>query len=193
MVHDLAIDAVSAATPPLTAGQAASIEFTAPETPGDYDIPLPAACAHDEGRVDSRGIGAARAKARAYETTDPQSAIRTTLSPVSLREAISTPAGKAPYVRRLFDTIADRYDLITVLLSYGQDRRWKRRLIDLAGPLAGPHRARPGVRNRRSRVARIRRGARVTGARRHLSHDRVGQGKAAVDERRVTPGSSSAT
>jgi ubiquinone/menaquinone biosynthesis methyltransferase len=56
---------------------------------------------------------------------------------VSLRDAISTPAGKAPYVRRLFDTIADRYDLITVLLSYGQDQRWKRRLIDLAGPLEG--------------------------------------------------------
>jgi len=56
---------------------------------------------------------------------------------VSLREAISTPAGKAPYVRRLFHTIADHYDLITVLLSYGQDRRWKRRLIDLAGSLDG--------------------------------------------------------
>jgi ubiquinone/menaquinone biosynthesis methyltransferase len=56
---------------------------------------------------------------------------------VSLREAISTPAGKAPYVRRLFDTIADRYDLITVLLSYGRDRRWKRRLIDLASQLEG--------------------------------------------------------
>jgi ubiquinone/menaquinone biosynthesis methyltransferase len=56
---------------------------------------------------------------------------------VSLRHTISTPAGKAPYVRRLFDTIADRYDLITVLLSYGQDQRWKRRLIDLAGPLDG--------------------------------------------------------
>jgi plastocyanin domain-containing protein len=36
MVHDLAIDAVSALTPPLTAGQIASIEFTAPEKPGDY-------------------------------------------------------------------------------------------------------------------------------------------------------------
>jgi demethylmenaquinone methyltransferase/2-methoxy-6-polyprenyl-1,4-benzoquinol methylase len=32
-------------------------------------------------------------------------------------------------VRRLFSTIADRYDLITVLLSYGRDRRWKQRLI----------------------------------------------------------------
>jgi demethylmenaquinone methyltransferase/2-methoxy-6-polyprenyl-1,4-benzoquinol methylase len=56
---------------------------------------------------------------------------------VSLRKAISTPAGKAPYVRRLFHTIADRYDLITVILSYGQDQRWKRRLIDRAGPLDG--------------------------------------------------------
>jgi len=54
-----------------------------------------------------------------------------------LREAIATPGGKAPYVRRLFATIADRYDLITVLLSYGQDRRWKRRVAGLAGPLAG--------------------------------------------------------
>ena len=35
-------------------------------------------------------------------------------------------------MRRLFSTIADRYDLITVLLSYGQDRRWKRRVARLA-------------------------------------------------------------
>ncbi len=54
-----------------------------------------------------------------------------------LRDVISTPAGKAPYVRHLFATIADRYDLITILLSYGQDRRWKRRLIALAAPGAG--------------------------------------------------------
>lgn len=49
-----------------------------------------------------------------------------------LRGDISTPAGKQRYVRRLFATIADRYDFITVFLSYGQDRRWKRRLIALA-------------------------------------------------------------
>lgn len=51
---------------------------------------------------------------------------------MTLRRAISTPEGKRRYVRRLFATIADRYDLITRLLSYGQDRRWKRRLIALA-------------------------------------------------------------
>jgi demethylmenaquinone methyltransferase / 2-methoxy-6-polyprenyl-1,4-benzoquinol methylase len=32
----------------------------------------------------------------------------------------------------LFATIADRYDLITVLLSYGRDRAWKRRLVEMS-------------------------------------------------------------
>jgi demethylmenaquinone methyltransferase/2-methoxy-6-polyprenyl-1,4-benzoquinol methylase len=50
----------------------------------------------------------------------------------TLRSAISTPAGKRRYVRRLFATIADRYDFITSFLSYGLDQRWKRRLIRLA-------------------------------------------------------------
>ena len=51
---------------------------------------------------------------------------------MTLRSTISTPDGKRRYVRRLFATIADRYDFITVFLSYGRDRRWKRRLIGLA-------------------------------------------------------------
>lgn len=54
-----------------------------------------------------------------------------------LADAIATPDGKRRYVRRLFATIADRYDLITVLLSYGQDGRWKRKLVELAAPRAG--------------------------------------------------------
>src|SRR5437868_4448726 len=58
---------------------------------------------------------------------------------MSVGDRIATPDGKRRYVRALFATIADRYDFITVALSYGQDRRWKRRLIDLASP-------RPGVR-----------------------------------------------
>jgi ubiquinone/menaquinone biosynthesis methyltransferase len=53
---------------------------------------------------------------------------------MSLGDRIATPDGKRRYVRSLFATIADRYDLITVALSYGQDRRWKRRLVDLALP-----------------------------------------------------------
>ncbi|MDE3155081.1 MAG: ubiquinone/menaquinone biosynthesis methyltransferase [Acidobacteriota bacterium] len=51
---------------------------------------------------------------------------------MSLRESLSTPDAKARYVRRLFGTIAGRYDLITVLLSYGRDRAWKRRLAGMA-------------------------------------------------------------
>jgi demethylmenaquinone methyltransferase/2-methoxy-6-polyprenyl-1,4-benzoquinol methylase len=53
---------------------------------------------------------------------------------VPLDVELSTPAGKRRYVRSLFATIADRYDFITVVLSYGQDRRWKRRVTDLARP-----------------------------------------------------------
>lgn len=51
---------------------------------------------------------------------------------MTLRSTIATPEGKRRYVRTLFATIADRYDFITVALSYGQDRRWKARLLDLA-------------------------------------------------------------
>lgn len=56
---------------------------------------------------------------------------------MSLSDAIATPDGKRRYVRALFATIADRYDLITVVLSYGQDQRWKRRLVELAAPSSG--------------------------------------------------------
>jgi demethylmenaquinone methyltransferase/2-methoxy-6-polyprenyl-1,4-benzoquinol methylase len=56
---------------------------------------------------------------------------------MSLRDRIATPDGKGRYVRALFATIAERYDFITVVLSYGQDRRWKRRLIYLAAPAPG--------------------------------------------------------
>jgi demethylmenaquinone methyltransferase/2-methoxy-6-polyprenyl-1,4-benzoquinol methylase len=56
---------------------------------------------------------------------------------MSLRDRIATPDGKRRLVRAIFATIADRYDFITVVLSYGQDRRWKRRLLDLAAPRPG--------------------------------------------------------
>jgi len=54
-----------------------------------------------------------------------------------LDDRIATPEGKRRYVAALFKTIAERYDFITVLLSYGQDRRWKRRVVDLAAPSEG--------------------------------------------------------
>jgi demethylmenaquinone methyltransferase / 2-methoxy-6-polyprenyl-1,4-benzoquinol methylase len=51
---------------------------------------------------------------------------------VSLKNAFDTPASKRVYVRQLFATIADRYDLITAVLSYGQDAKWKRKLVTIA-------------------------------------------------------------
>ena len=57
--------------------------------------------------------------------------------PVPLRDAFASPRTKSTYVRALFSTIADRYDLITVLLSFGMDRRWKRRVVRLAQPSSG--------------------------------------------------------
>jgi ubiquinone/menaquinone biosynthesis methyltransferase len=51
---------------------------------------------------------------------------------VSLDSAFDSPQAKRRYVRALFATIADRYDLITAVLSYGQDARWKKRLVSMA-------------------------------------------------------------
>jgi len=52
----------------------------------------------------------------------------------ALADRIATADGKRRYVRSLFATIADRYDFITVALSYGQDARWKRMLVAMASP-----------------------------------------------------------
>ena len=56
---------------------------------------------------------------------------------VSLDDAFQTPQAKRRYVRQLFATIADRYDLITRVLSYGQDARWKAKLVQMAEVRAG--------------------------------------------------------
>jgi ubiquinone/menaquinone biosynthesis methyltransferase len=45
-----------------------------------------------------------------------------------LQTAFDSSETKRRYVRSLFATIADRYDFITALLSFGRDRSWKRRL-----------------------------------------------------------------
>ena len=55
----------------------------------------------------------------------------------SLSSAFASPEAKRRHVRQLFATIADRYDLITRVLSYGMDERWKRRLMARAAVLPG--------------------------------------------------------
>jgi demethylmenaquinone methyltransferase/2-methoxy-6-polyprenyl-1,4-benzoquinol methylase len=56
---------------------------------------------------------------------------------VALARAFDSPAGKRQYVRRLFATIATRYDLITRLLSFGLDQGWKARLAAETGAATG--------------------------------------------------------
>jgi ubiquinone/menaquinone biosynthesis methyltransferase len=58
---------------------------------------------------------------------------------MKLRRAFDSPDAKLAYNRRLFSTIAPRYDLITRLLSYGQDARWKRRVADIVRQHAAVH------------------------------------------------------
>ena len=82
---------------------------------------------------------------------------------VPLGTALESPDSKRRYVRRLFATIADRYDLITVLLSFGLDAGWKRRLTTLAGPLSSKRALDLACGTGDIAFELSRRGARVTG------------------------------
>jgi len=53
-------------------------------------------------------------------------------SKLDMQEHITSPAKKQVYVNQMFATIAPRYDFVTTLLSYGQDQRWKRKLVAMA-------------------------------------------------------------
>lgn len=50
---------------------------------------------------------------------------------LNLKEHISSKQKKQRYVTQMFETIAPRYDFITVFLSYGMDRGWKRKMIEM--------------------------------------------------------------
>ncbi len=56
---------------------------------------------------------------------------------LNLIEHVSSKEKKLLYASKLFQTIAPRYDFITAFLSYGMDKRWKRRLITMAGASEG--------------------------------------------------------
>jgi ubiquinone/menaquinone biosynthesis methyltransferase len=82
---------------------------------------------------------------------------------MSLGTAFDSPERKRAHNRELFTTIADRYDLITALLSYGQDARWKRRLVALAGVTKGERALDLACGTGDIALAVAARGARVTG------------------------------
>ena len=81
----------------------------------------------------------------------------------SLDEAFASPQSKRQYVRRLFSTIADRYDLITRVLSYGQDARWKATLVALANVQPGERALDLACGTGDIALAMAARGARTTG------------------------------
>ncbi|HEV3060155.1 MAG TPA: ubiquinone/menaquinone biosynthesis methyltransferase [Vicinamibacterales bacterium] len=85
------------------------------------------------------------------------------MAPGALADSIATPDGKRRYVRSLFATIADRYDFITRALSYGQDRRWKRRLVRMASIAPGSRALDLATGTGDIAVACASRGARVIG------------------------------
>jgi len=80
-----------------------------------------------------------------------------------LDAAFDSPEAKRRHVRRLFATIADRYDLITRVLSYGMDARWKRRLVTLAAARPGEAALDLATGTGDVAVALAERGARVVG------------------------------
>ncbi|MFY9610506.1 MAG: ubiquinone/menaquinone biosynthesis methyltransferase [Blastocatellia bacterium] len=51
---------------------------------------------------------------------------------LNLIEHVSAKEKKQRYVNRLFETIAPRYDFFTKLMSFGMDREWKRKLVEMA-------------------------------------------------------------
>jgi ubiquinone/menaquinone biosynthesis methyltransferase len=51
---------------------------------------------------------------------------------LQMNEYITSKERKQIYVNQMFATIAPKYDRVTSWLSYGQDKRWKRQLVELA-------------------------------------------------------------
>jgi demethylmenaquinone methyltransferase/2-methoxy-6-polyprenyl-1,4-benzoquinol methylase len=57
--------------------------------------------------------------------------------PVTNPDASLRGDEKARYVRGMFSRIAHRYDLMNVLMSFGQDAHWRKYVVRLASPIPG--------------------------------------------------------
>lgn len=51
---------------------------------------------------------------------------------------LENPEDKRNYNRTLFDTVAPAYDRITMILSFGQDQKWKQKLIETMPQVSNP-------------------------------------------------------
>ena len=66
---------------------------------------------------------------------------------LNMKEFITSKEKKQLYVNQMFSKIAPRYDLVTALLSYGQDRRWKKKLVQLTDVQPHHTHSGPGLRD----------------------------------------------
>lgn len=60
---------------------------------------------------------------------------------LSIGDHLKTPGGKRHSNEKVFGEIAARYDLITRILSFGADRRWKRDLVAALASVQAQQRA----------------------------------------------------
>ena len=72
------------------------------------------------------------------------------------------PSPRKNHAVRLFSGLADDYDRVGAVMSFGQDPRWRRALVDAVAPATGDadSRRRHGHRHGRLRARRTRRGGR---------------------------------
>ena len=90
-------------------------------------------------------------------------------------------------VAAMFDDVARRYDLTNDVLSLGQDRRWRKAVVDAVDPQPGGAGARPGGRHRHVEPA-VRRPRRHRGALRLLPRACSRVGKQATPHLAFTAG-----
>lgn len=85
------------------------------------------------------------------------------LVPEQNSDASLTGTAKRTYVRGMFSRIADHYDLMNTLMTFGQDEHWRAVVVRAAGPVAGQWTLDVGTGT--GRIARdlARRGARAVG------------------------------
>jgi len=69
--------------------------------------------------------------------SDPENNIKTDQKTVDFGFERVRARDKQPRVRKVFDTVADRYDLMNDLMSFGVHRLWKDVFVDLLNPQAG--------------------------------------------------------
>jgi len=81
--------------------------------------------------------GAVTSASSATAAAEPIAEARATELSRSFGKATVEEGEREQRIRRVFESVARRYDLMNDLMSLGIHRRWKRKLVELAAPHAG--------------------------------------------------------